>query len=301
MRVARRAVESRSASAAELRTQRRAPFLPAHSRTPMSWPSNLPTRAVLWAVFAAIAVLWFANLGSRDLLHPDEGRYAEIAREMSASGDWVTPRLNGLKYFEKPPLQYWITAARLSRCSACTNGPRDCGRRWRGCSRSSRSASPVARSAAPRSAHSPRIALAGTLWHAGMAQIVSLDSGLAFFLALAFAGLVIAQRAGHRRRRAATMDVGHVGGDGGRHAVEGADRHRAARGRRSSSTRSSIATSGSLATAAPHVRARALSRPHRAVVHRGDARQRRVPARSSSSTSTSSDFLTEEHQRTGAW
>src|SRR5207344_999778 len=61
-------------------------------------------------LFAIIAILWFVNLDSRRLVHPDEGRYAEIAREMVASGDWVTPRLNGLKYFEKPPLQYWITA-----------------------------------------------------------------------------------------------------------------------------------------------------------------------------------------------
>ena len=45
--------------------------------------STLPPRAVLWAVLAAITVLWFANLGSRELMHPDEGRYAEIAREMA--------------------------------------------------------------------------------------------------------------------------------------------------------------------------------------------------------------------------
>jgi 4-amino-4-deoxy-L-arabinose transferase-like glycosyltransferase len=57
------------------------------------------------------AIIWFALLGYRDLIEPDEGRYSEIPREMIESGDWVTPRLNGFKYFEKPPLQYWATAA----------------------------------------------------------------------------------------------------------------------------------------------------------------------------------------------
>jgi 4-amino-4-deoxy-L-arabinose transferase-like glycosyltransferase len=55
--------------------------------------------------------LWFALLGHRDLMDPDEGRYARIPQEMLASGDWITPRLNGYKYFEKPSLQYWLTAA----------------------------------------------------------------------------------------------------------------------------------------------------------------------------------------------
>ena len=58
-----------------------------------------------------LAIAWFAPIQYRDLFHPDEGRYAEIPREMVLSGDWVTPRLNDLKYFEKPPLQYWATAA----------------------------------------------------------------------------------------------------------------------------------------------------------------------------------------------
>ena len=65
-------------------------------------------RHILW-LLAVMAILWFANLDYRHLAQPDEGRYAEIPREMLASGDWVTPRLNGLKYFEKPALQYWAT------------------------------------------------------------------------------------------------------------------------------------------------------------------------------------------------
>ena len=59
-------------------------------------------------------LIWFSNLEYRKLVNPDEGRYAEIPREMVASGDWTTPRLNGIKYFEKPALQYWATAAAYS-------------------------------------------------------------------------------------------------------------------------------------------------------------------------------------------
>ncbi|MDO8413087.1 MAG: glycosyltransferase family 39 protein [Gallionellaceae bacterium] len=57
-----------------------------------------------------VTIIWFGTLDYRKLVKPDEGRYAEIAREMAVTGDWVTPRLNALKYFEKPPLQYWATA-----------------------------------------------------------------------------------------------------------------------------------------------------------------------------------------------
>jgi len=79
--------------------------------TPSATARDTPlARPVLVALLFVFAVAWFAGLDSRTLLHPDEGRYAEIPREMVASGDWLTPRLNGLKYFEKPPLQYWATA-----------------------------------------------------------------------------------------------------------------------------------------------------------------------------------------------
>jgi len=67
-------------------------------------------RSQLLLLLIAVAAIWFGNLEYRKLFHPDEGRYAEIPREMVVSADWVTPRLNGIKYFEKPPLQYWATA-----------------------------------------------------------------------------------------------------------------------------------------------------------------------------------------------
>ena len=62
----------------------------------------------LLVLLALLLAFW--GLGSHGLIDPDEGRYAEIPREMLESGDFVTPRLNYVKYFEKPVLHYWLTA-----------------------------------------------------------------------------------------------------------------------------------------------------------------------------------------------
>ena len=78
----------------------------------MSEPLGLAPRErwTYWALAALLALQWLATLSTRPLFNPDEGRYAEIPREMLSGGDWVIPHLNGLAYIEKPPLQYWATA-----------------------------------------------------------------------------------------------------------------------------------------------------------------------------------------------
>jgi 4-amino-4-deoxy-L-arabinose transferase-like glycosyltransferase len=68
----------------------------------------------LLLIAAAALILYLPGLGRPALWEPDEGRYAEIAREMYLSGDYVTPRDNFVRYFEKPPLVYWTEAAAIS-------------------------------------------------------------------------------------------------------------------------------------------------------------------------------------------
>ncbi|MEO8601122.1 MAG: phospholipid carrier-dependent glycosyltransferase [bacterium] len=74
-------------------------------------PVRRPRGALLLAVVLMAAALVY-GVGTRGfaLSEPDEARYGEIAREMLESGDWITPRLNYVVYFEKPPLVYWSSA-----------------------------------------------------------------------------------------------------------------------------------------------------------------------------------------------
>jgi 4-amino-4-deoxy-L-arabinose transferase-like glycosyltransferase len=68
---------------------------------------NIPALAIAGVV---VMVSLFANLGAIGLVGPDEPRYAWIARTMAETGDWVTPRLWGVPWFEKPILYYWAAA-----------------------------------------------------------------------------------------------------------------------------------------------------------------------------------------------
>jgi len=66
---------------------------------------------VIAVVFGLFFMIFLGNL---PLLEPDEGRYAEIPREMLVRSDFITPHLNHVKYFEKPPLHYWLNASSLA-------------------------------------------------------------------------------------------------------------------------------------------------------------------------------------------
>lgn len=74
--------------------------------------SSRHQRVLIGALLAvALVGAYFGRIGGYALQDPDEGRYAEISREMAVSGDWLTPTLHHVKYFDKPPLLYWLVAA----------------------------------------------------------------------------------------------------------------------------------------------------------------------------------------------
>ena len=163
----------------------------------MNHPTALPSRD-RWT-FAGLALLvacvWLAVLPARPLFNPDEGRYAEIPREMLADGDWVIPHLDGLAYIEKPPLQYWATAlsfrlfgpsvfaARLYTALAGLGGiaviwfaAREIWNPAAGC-----------QSAA---------VLGSLLLYPVPGQLLTLDMSLTFYLTVAMAGFLLAQQTG---------------------------------------------------------------------------------------------------------
>ena len=146
-----------------------------------------------WLLILVAALIWFSNLEYRLLAKPDEGRYAEIPREMVASGDWVTPRLNDLKYFEKPPLQYWATAVAYevfgehqwtSRLWAALTGFLGLWLTWfTGARLFGRTAASYA-----------TVLLGSSLLYVGMAHINTLDMGVTFFVTLGLFAMMLAQR-----------------------------------------------------------------------------------------------------------
>ncbi len=150
---------------------------------------------LLLGLLLVFTLVWFSSLEYRKLANPDEGRYAEIPREMVLSGDWVTPRLNDLKYFEKPPLQYWATAAAFR-----VFGESHWAARWWPATTSFGCV--LLMFWAGRRLFGEEIGLAAAAALGGCtgfvinAHVNTLDAGLAAFLTVGLLGFLLAQRPG---------------------------------------------------------------------------------------------------------
>jgi 4-amino-4-deoxy-L-arabinose transferase-like glycosyltransferase len=144
------------------------------------------------AALLVLALAWFCNLDYRSIIKADEGRYAEIAREMVATGDWLTPRLNGFKYFEKPALQHWMTAAAFAlfgvnewtaRLWTAVTGFLAVVLVWRTGNRAF---------GRPAGLYAAAVLASSVLWVA-LGHFLSLDMGVAFFMTLAVLAFMVSQ------------------------------------------------------------------------------------------------------------
>ena len=151
------------------------------------------SKAFVWTLLILFLLVWFYMLGARTLVPTDEGRYAEMAREMVATQDWITTRLNGIKYFEKPPLQTWMNAVTfelfgLGEWQA---------RLWTGlCGLFGIGlvAYTGRRVFNERVGFYAPLVLGSSLFWAGMGHINTLDMGLAAMMTLSICALLLAQR-----------------------------------------------------------------------------------------------------------
>ncbi|MBL8525269.1 MAG: glycosyltransferase family 39 protein [Betaproteobacteria bacterium] len=173
----------------------------------MSFPLSRPLvlLLILLAVFISLD-----SLGERKLANPDEGRYSEIAREMAQSGDFITPRLNGLKYFEKPPMQYWATAIAFKLFGESEFTARLytalCGL---GCV--------LLVAYLGRRLHDEETGLLSALvllsapYFGGLAEIPTLDMGLTFWLTLSITAFLISQNTNRESSRRRWLLTGWAG------------------------------------------------------------------------------------------
>ena len=161
--------------------------------------SPLVRYRVIATLILVFCVIWFSNLGYRSLALTDEGRYAEIAREMAVTGDWTTPRLNGIKYFEKPPLQYWMTAAAYKAF-----GEHEwTARLWAaltGLAGVLLTGFAGGRLFGRRTGFLAAAVLAGSVLYAAIGHMNTLDMGVTFCMTLGLFGFLLAQQSEHGTR-----------------------------------------------------------------------------------------------------
>ena len=168
--------------------------------------SSVRARWLYVGLAGLIGVVWLASLAGRPLFNPDEGRYAEIPREM-LGGDWVIPHLNGLDYIEKPPLQYWATAAayRLLGVSEFSARLYTALTALAAIALMGFLAARLWDSAAGWRAAA---VLSGMFMFAVLGQLMTLDMSLTFWMAASLAGFLLAQPAGTRTVAAGRAERG---------------------------------------------------------------------------------------------
>lgn len=175
---------------------------PNSAAAPASASATWPISPVALALLVvALGLVWFVPLGWRHLVPSDEGRYAEMAREMLVTGDWITPRYNGYKYFEKPPLQTWMNAltfawfgigewqARLYTALTGFAGVLVAGYT-------------AARLISPAAGLAAALVLASAPYWQLMGHFNTLDMGLSFWMELTLCAMLLAQRMGVSARDA---------------------------------------------------------------------------------------------------
>ena len=167
------------------------PSPPAHADS--TWPRWF------WLWCAAALGVWLVTLGTRALVSADEGRYAVLSLGMLQSGDLITPRLNGLIYFEKPPLQYWGGAVAM----ALLGVNEFAARLWPGLSGLATVALLAYTSArlwgTMAGVHATLVG-ASTTWIALNSHFLSLDAGLCAALTLTLCAVLLAQHAREQGR-----------------------------------------------------------------------------------------------------
>jgi 4-amino-4-deoxy-L-arabinose transferase-like glycosyltransferase len=150
-----------------------------------------PTRHA-WLAWAIFAVVWFITIGHNTLIHPDEGRYATISLGMLQSGDWITPRLDGLLYFEKPALPYWLGALSFRFFGVNEYA----ARLWPALS-GFLSIVLVGLTArrlwGSEAGHLTALVMGSSCWVMANSHFLNLDTGLTFFLTLALCAFLLAQ------------------------------------------------------------------------------------------------------------
>jgi len=168
--------------------------------------ANSAARRAGLALVALYLLVYLLPLGVRPVVSPDEARYAEIPREIIVTGDWVSPHFNGLRYFEKPIMGYWLNAA-----SFLAFGENAFALRLPSALAAGLTALIIflltARFSGRRSAYLAAGIYLTSAFVAGVGTLAVLDTFLQFFLTGSIASFYVAYREQHRAKQLTWLAV----------------------------------------------------------------------------------------------